>query len=513
MKKESILTGALVLTITGIITRIIGFYYRIYMTGVIGSEGMGLYQLIMPIYLLSWTITSSGITTTVSSLTAKTTALKRYNESSNILKSALIITGALSIAVEIIVFFFSPFISEFIIKDIRAITSLKIISLCFPFMSMGSSIRGYFYGIQNSSIPAASQITEQLVRVFSVITIFSFYSPSDLGSACAVTSIGIALGEIISFIFTLISFLKFKNTIHFEKTGFKPKNYIPMILSSAIPLSSGRILNSVLSTIENLLIPQKLISYGYTESNALSVYGKLTGMAMPLIQFPTAILTSFSTALIPAISSAINIRNNDSIKHTIEKSLLFSSVAGMWALTVFLFFPKHTSFLLYNQSSLGSMVIKLAPLCPFIYTHITLSGILNGLGKQKIIFLNNMISSVTNLFFIQFLMPYLGIDSFISGLFLSLVLTTLLSIIVIIHTSGIKLKITGIILKPMVCSISSGIIIRCFRFTYSFSKTNIVLSLLFISTIYLLLTIFTGCLKINDLKSLIPKRFIIKKQV
>ncbi len=505
MKKESIMTGAMVLTVAGILTRLIGFYYRIYMTKMIGSEGVGLYQLIMPIYLLSWTITSSGITTTVSTLSAKSTALNRHNESLSILKSAVFTTAFLSLIVGSIVFFFSGFISEFIIKDIRAQLPLKILALCFPFMSMGSSIRGYFFGARNTVIPALSQITEQLVRVFSVIIIFSLYKPKSLSYACSVTVIGIALGEFISFLFTYFSFLHHKKHLAIQ-SEYKSINYIPTILKSAVPLSFGRILSSLLSTLENIMIPQKLVSFGYTESNALSVYGKLTGMAMPLVQFPTAVLVSFSTALAPAISASADIKKSPKIKQTIEKSLLLSSVTGVWALTVFAFFPKQASSLLYNQASLGTMVILLAPLCPFLYTNITLSGILNGIGRQKTIFINNITSSLINLFFINFFINTLGINAFILGMFLSLFATTAISLVNIKLCCGIHFDIKKIVLKPLASSVCSGIIIKLMPFSESFSKPVIILLISAASVLYLTFIVLTGCLTFSDLKSFLPSK-------
>ncbi|MBQ2753039.1 MAG: polysaccharide biosynthesis protein [Firmicutes bacterium] len=509
MKKESILTGALILTLTGFITRIIGFCYRIYMTKMIGSEGIGLYQLIMPVYLLAWTITSSGITTTVSALTAKKAALKKYDESIDILYCACMITGALSIITGGIVFFFSPFIATRFINDERAIYSLKIIALCFPFMSVGSSIRGFFYGMQNSSVPAISQITEQLVRVFTVIGIFSFFSPKGLSASCAVTAMGITMGETISFIFTLTAFKKLKKELISHKYVHRPLKHFSSIISSALPLSSGRILSSLLSTFENMLIPQKLVAYGYTETNALSVYGKLTGMAMPVIQFPTAILTSFSTALIPSISARTDVKNNKYVKTTIERGILFSSVAGFWAFTVFIFLPKQAAFLLYDQSSLGVFIIKLAPLCPLIYTQIALAGILNGLGKQKVIFTNNILSSVINLLFIEFLMKKIGINAFIAGMFTSLLSVCIISLFVIARSASVKTDIKNCIVKPIVCSILSGILIRLTSISESFEKIHIIINIMTISSAYLLLILICKAIDFKDIKSLSPR---IKKQ-
>lgn len=502
MKKESVLTGAAILTFSSLLSRLTGFYYRIYMTKAIGSEGVGLYQLIMSVYLLAWTITSSGITSTVSTLSAKYCSQNRYKESLGVLKSDVLLTLSLSILIEAALLLFAPFIAESVLKDQRAILPLRIISLCFPFMSVGSSVRGYFYGTKNTKIPAASQITEQLVRVFSVMAMFTFFEPKSLSSACSIAAAGIVFGEAVSFIFTIAAFKKLKP----KSKKASPSDFMPTVIKSALPLSAGRILGSFLSAAENILIPQKLILYGCTESNALSLYGKLTGMAMPLIQFPTSILMSFSTALSPAISSAATLKESKKLKDAVKKSICLSSAVGIWAMWLFAFFSKHCSSLLYNQASLGAMIVKLAPLCPFLYLNITLTSILNGIGRQKTIFINNMLSSVINLFFINFLMPSFGINAFIFGLFASLFVSFVISLSVICFSTKVKPNIKNTVLKPLLCGFLSGII----KFLpFGYSEISIILSLSLFSLMYIAFLFLTGAFKLSSLK---PYIRLSKKQ-
>ena len=205
MRKKSIIKGAVILTSANLITRIMGFFYRIYMSDTIGSEGIGLYQLVMPIYLLSWSITSSGFSTTVSRLTAAENAKKKYGNITRIVVVSVFLCMAVSIITSLAMFFGADFIAEQIIKDYRTALSLKILAFAIPFMAIGSCVRGYFLGIQRQSVPALSQVIEQTVRIVVIVVLAPMFAEKGLEYACAAAITGVLLGEAVSCIFTVIS--------------------------------------------------------------------------------------------------------------------------------------------------------------------------------------------------------------------------------------------------------------------------------------------------------------------
>lgn len=140
MAKKSLITGALILTIANLTTRFIGFFYRVYMSNTIGAEGMGLYQLIMPIYMLAWSITSSGFTTTISKLTAQENARRQYGNMGRVLKQSLCMCLAISLIISVLLYSLSTPIALQVLKDERTLLSLKVLAFCVPFMSAGSCI-------------------------------------------------------------------------------------------------------------------------------------------------------------------------------------------------------------------------------------------------------------------------------------------------------------------------------------------------------------------------------------
>ncbi len=128
----------MILTLASLFTRVIGFGYRIWMSNLIGAEGMGLYQLIVPIYGLAWSLSSSGFATTVSKLTAAENAKREYGNMGLILKQSVLISSCIALVLSVGVYFFADYIAIAVLKDARIVTSLKILAVMFPFMAAGA---------------------------------------------------------------------------------------------------------------------------------------------------------------------------------------------------------------------------------------------------------------------------------------------------------------------------------------------------------------------------------------
>ncbi|MCL2610841.1 MAG: oligosaccharide flippase family protein, partial [Defluviitaleaceae bacterium] len=232
--KNKIIISAFILTIAGLLTRVLGFVHRIFMTNIVGAEGMGLYQLVFPVYSLAWAITCAGFTTAVSKLSAAAKAKKDYASMRSYMVFAVLITGALSITLSIGLYFSAELIADYIFNEPRIELGLRTLSFAIPFMAMGSSLRGYFFGIQEAKVPAISQIIEQIIRMFSIYVISLVYL-GGLERAVAVAVLGIAAGELVSFLYVFFAY-KDKSK---SKKKIKAKNnkiILTTLLAMAIPL-------------------------------------------------------------------------------------------------------------------------------------------------------------------------------------------------------------------------------------------------------------------------------------
>jgi len=496
MSKKTLITGTLVLTSANLITKFMGFFYRVYMAKTIGNEGMGLYQLILPIYMLTWSITSSGFTTTISKLTAQEKAKGHHQTATRILKQSIFISLLLSFLVSTVLFFGSDFLAIHIIKEPRTSLSLKLLAFAIPFMSSGSCMRGYFLGLQNTVLPALSQVLEQIIRIVVIFLIASYFVPKGLDYACAAAVIGIIFGEIISFLFTFCGYLlhQRKQNRHFLKTQSKGKT-LSMILSMALPLTASRISSSILSTTENILIPQRLQLYGQSSQLAMSTYGQLTGMAMPLLMLPSALLMAISVSLVPEISKASAIHDKEKIARTVSATLLFTSILSIGSGTMFAIFPKEICYVVYNNVNLGDLLFRLSFICPFLYLQMTFSGLLNGLGEHLFIFSSNIFASVITIGFIYFFMPIFGVNAFLVGWLLSLLLTTFLSMKRILSRTHISINPMNVFGKPLLAGLASGLMVRYLIQISTPSKIFFLLTLILMFLLYVLFLLILGCLK------------------
>ena len=508
VKKKSLITGALILTAASIITKILGFIYRIYMSNTIGAEGMGLYQLIVPIYTLAWSISASGFSTTVSKLVSQENAKKEYGNMTLILKQTIIMSAVISGFLTLILFFFTDWIGIGILKDDRTVISLKIVSLCFPFMAMGSAIRGYFYGLQDSTIPAVSQVIEQSVRMLVIYIFADSLIPLGLEYACLAAIMGIVAGEIVSFIFTVISYKYFKLKFKLNKKPTANFNELAAtILSMSLPLTANRVIGSFLATIENTLIPHKLVEYGYTAEQSISLYGELCGMAMPLLQFPTAFLMALSITLVPSISEAVEIKNHKRINYITSKALQFTALIGIGMSGIFIFFSHELGNAIYSNDNIGNLLFYMSWISPFLYLHIILSGILNGLGEQMFIFKNSLLSSLINILFIFFYIPVFGIYAYLAGSGIGVIVTSSLALNKISECITFYFDFINWLLKPILAIIISALISKYLIFPYILPKFPMLLSmfiiLMILGLIYLFLLILFKSFEKKDLDILL----------
>lgn len=496
MSKKTLITGTLVLTSANLITKFIGFFYRVYMANTIGTEGMGLYQLILPIYMLTWSITSSGFTTTISKLTAQEKAKGHHQTAKKILTQSIGISLFLSFLVSAALFVGADFFSLHIVKEPRTAFSFKLLALAIPFMSSGSCMRGYFLGLQNTVLPALSQVLEQVVRITTIFFIASYFVPKGLEYACGAAVIGIILGEVLSCVFTFCGYLfhQRKQNRCFIKTKSTEKT-LSMILSMAMPLTASRISSSLLSTTENILIPQRLQLYGQSSQQAMSTYGQLTGMAMPLLLLPSALLMAISVSLVPEISKASAVHQREKISRTVSATLLFTSILSIGAGAMFAIFPKEICYVVYGNSELGNLLFRLSFICPFLYLQMTFSGLLNGLGEHLFIFWSNILASVITIGFIYFFMPFFGVNAFLVGWFLSLLATTFLSMKRILSRTHISIQPMEVFFKPLLAGLASGLLVRYLILIGTPSKLFFLLVLALMFVLYLVFLLLLGSLK------------------
>ncbi len=437
MKKNNpLITGTIILTVTGFVSRFIGFFYRIFLSRVFGAEGMGLYQLTSPVLALTFSVTVSGIQTAISKFVASETSTHDYRSSFRTLFTGFGISMLLSAGCTAYIYLFSDTIAAELLFEPRTAPLLRIIALSIPMTTIHSCINGYFYGIRKTSVPSLAQLAEQIIRVGSVYLIYVYYTGKGYTPTISFAVVGLIIGEAASMLVCLAAiYHRFYSLTmsrcliqKMKQPAFTYIKEARRLLSLAVPLSLNRTLINFLQSIEAIYIPQCLQRYGYHNARALSVYGVLTGMALPLILFPSAITNSVSVLLLPIVSEADGSGNHAAVRKAVRKSIKYCLLLGFLCTGFFLLFGRVAGNVLYNSSLAGSFIITLSFICPFMYVASTLNSILNGLGRTASTFLFSMVSLGLRLLFVFWLIPVLGIQGYLYGLLASQLMQTLLCV-------------------------------------------------------------------------------------
>lgn len=434
-RKNPLLIGTFILTVTGLLSRFIGFFYRIFLSKVFGAEGMGIYQLISPVLALSFSLTVSGMQTAISKYVASETSTHDYKTSFRTLWTGFLLSMALSFGCMAYIYRYSDWIAASFLLEKRTAPLLRIISLSIPMATVHSCINGYFYGIKKTAVPALTQLSEQIVRVGSVYLIYAVCARKNMAPTISFAVVGLVIGEGASMIVSVAaiisrSFQVFEGPSRIRiKAPCAHPSYWQIsenLLRLAAPLSANRIIINVLQSIEAIYIPNRLMVYGLNNADALGVYGVLTGMSLPLILFPSAITNSISVLLLPIVSEADANGNHNAVTRAIWKSIQYCLLLGFLCTALFLLFGRLAGRLLFNSELAGSFILTLSFICPFLYIASTLNSILNGLGKTALTFLYSILSLLVRLLFVFYAIPVYGIKGYLWGMLASQMVQTAL---------------------------------------------------------------------------------------
>lgn len=424
-RKQTFIKGAFILTLAGIFTRSIGFVYRIFLSQVFTSEEIGLYQLIFPVYALCYAIFSSGIEKTIARNVSAKIANSHKNDAKTFFLTSLAISLSLSILCMVLLQRYAYEISSYFLQDTRTTDFLIILSYAFPFASIHSCIIGYYFGLKQTTIPACSQLLEQISRVLAIIFLYHYCIRQEITCSIMLAVIGLVIGEFIAAIFSLIYISRDKRRIFHSSTFLSTftKNSREL-LSHATPLTANRVTLNILSSIEAISIPFQLQVYGLSSAAALSTFGVLTGMALPCILFPSAITSSICALLLPTVSEIQAQNNKREIKQVIIKSSQFCILLGLFCLISLFLFSNWIGLTVFHNAQAVLFIRALAWLCPFLYLNTTLLTIINGVGKPILTFILNVCGLCIRIGCIFFLIPHFGINGYLWGLLISQILIT-----------------------------------------------------------------------------------------
>lgn len=424
--KNPVISGTLLLTASGILGKIIGFFYRIFLSRTIGAEGLGIYQLIFPISTICFAVTVSGLSTALSKYIAEYQQ-KDPSSPKRFLHLCVLISGFLSFVFMLLLFRYSEFIAENILLEPRCAPLIPILACSIPLASVHSCIHGYYYGKKKAAIPAASSFIEQFSRVVFVFLICQVRLEQGKAIDASVAAWGLVFGEAGAFLLCITALLFSKEEPQ-KDTGYRVSSPGKKLLAYSIPLSMNRLALTLFVSFESILIPSRLVLFGYSQTDALSVFGILTGMALSVVTFPTVFTNSVSVMILPAISEADSRNDAEKIRKTIYQTIFTCLLLGSVCTGGLLLTGKWIGDFLFGNALAGKFICLLSYICPFLFLSSILSSIMHGLGMPAYPFLLNLLGIGIRIYFVYFQIPRYGLKAYLIGMLLSQIVTSVLSI-------------------------------------------------------------------------------------
>lgn len=374
--KNKFVKSTLILMLGGAITKILGMIIKIVTNRLIGVEGLGVYMLITPTFMLLIAIAQLGFPIAISKLVAE-----EKNNNKNLVFSSLPISLTINIIIMIILLFSGSYISNNLLHDKRTLYAIRSIGFVLPFISISSILRGYFFGKQRMFPHIISNVTEDAVRLITIIIGVPIALKKGIESAVSFIVLSNIVSELSSI---LILFFFLPKNFKITKEDISPnKKNIKDILNISIPTTGSRLIGNIGYFLEPIILTFFLLKTGYANTYIVKEYGILNGYVMPMLLLPSFFTLAISQALIPIVSKSYSDNNIIYVKKKIKQSILFSSLIGIPATIIFILIPEIPLKLIYNTTSGSTYMKYMAPICLLYYFQAPLSSSLQAMGKAK----------------------------------------------------------------------------------------------------------------------------------
>ncbi|SMB94640.1 stage V sporulation protein B [Desulfonispora thiosulfatigenes DSM 11270] len=513
MGKHTFIQGALILFVSNIFVKIIGFIYQVLIIRLAGTEAVGLFNMIFPLYITILVLTSAGLPIAISKIVAYHIGQNNYKKALKTFKITLVLLTTFSVTIFILIILFSSKILNLFYADNRVLWCFYAMSPGIIIVSLSSAFRGFFQGLQDMVPPAISQCIEQIVRF--VVGIYLIYKLQAYGIKMIALGLSVSMicGEIISLLLMLV-FFKFKlkkllpnlNTSSLNSNSGK-RSIIKELFGFGLPITMTRLVSSIVLTVEASLIPLILQKSGFSLSQAASSYGQFSGVAITLLTIPTVLTFSLATSLIPSISEAEAQGALPMLRARSTEALRLTYVFGLPAAIVLFLKATEISTIFFNLPENGTTLKILSFGAIFLYLIQTSNGILQGLGLVKSVFINTTIGAIIKIIGIIFLVsiPELNINGAALAFTFSFIIVSSLNLLTVHKNTNFYFK-TSQILIPFCLALVMGamIIWQCNILSpYLSEKAFTLWSILSSGLLYVLLSTLFGQL---NLKSLIKNK-------
>lgn len=456
--------------------------FNIYISNQIGSEAVGVFSLVMAVYLFFITVATSGLNIAVTVIVSEKFALNKNQQAIKAIRTCIFFSLLLGIAAGGLILLFSNFITSKCLHNMVSSRPLFYIAIGLPFIAMSSCISSYFATIRKAYKNAISQVFEFTIKMFATIILLKINISNGVEAICISLILADVISEICSFTLIFILYIidiKLKKLEDIRSFGQRIN-----ILKIAFPVAVTSYIRSGLSTLKQLIIPTQLEKSGISCSRALSQYGMINGMVLPVITFPTVFTDSYSMLLIPEFSTYVAQKNYKAINYIANKIFKITCAFTMCICSIFFIFSNDLGLAIYNNIEIGYYFKIFTPFIFFMYMDHIIDCILKGLNKQFGVMCCNILDLSITTCFIYFLLPVLGIKGYVLSIFFSEVLNFSISLFQLFKYSVIKPNLIDWIVVPLFCSLVGFFVVNIWRFNFVGLVGNLIFNVFLFVLVY-----------------------------
>lgn len=446
-----IVRGTLILFAAGLISRLLGFAYRVVLARTLGAEGMGLLAMVQPVIFFAITLASAGLPVAISKIVAERAA-RDPARIRQVLRVSVRLVTVTSLVGTILLLLAARLVATRLLTDPRSFYPLLALTPLLAIVSLSVVLRGYFQGLQRMEPPALAQVLEQVVRMFVVLYLVRAFLPFGTAAGAAGAALGTVLGELTGLAVLALFFVAdFTTSRSSWAARAGPDDTVRAILHIALPVTLTRIIGSVTEILDAVIIPRRLEVAGFSRSAATAFFGNLYGMAMPLLYFPTVFTFALAQSLVPAVSEAQARGDRRLLLRRASQAIQLAALVSYPTSVVFLLLGHRLGLLFYGDPSVGDLIVPLSVSAPLLYLEVTVSAILRGLGHATEATINGLIGSLLRLALVWGLtgLPHFGVRAVIIGISLDLALSFYLNLRSLVRVTALPVDLGNWLFRPL----------------------------------------------------------------
>ncbi len=508
---KKFLKGTLILTASSMVVKVIGSLNWIILSRILGGEGIGLYQMGFPIYLMAITVSSAGIPVAISIITAEKVAENDFFGAKRVFNVSLRLLFISGLVFSSALWFGAGWLIEnHWIRDARAYYSIIALAPAVFFVTFLASFRGYLQGWQIMMPTAASEVVEQLMRVVTMIVFAYMFMPYGLEYAAGGASMGAGVGAFCALLVLMWFYARLKRSLKAKMQGTVAKEpeparkIITRLLKLALPVSLSSLMLPVVANLDLLIVPQRLEAAGFSVGESTELFGYLTGMAVPLVNLATIFTAAMTINLVPAISESRTLKDEAGIKAKIRTAFRVAMIITLPCSVGLYFLAGDVAALIYNAPGAAGAIRTMSFGIFLLGLHQISTGILQGLGKTALPVIAMILAAAIKvcLSWVLTAQPELGINGASLATLADFGIAALLNMMFIYKHAHYTLSISGFIKPALASALMGAAVYGVLALTSGWGAWAILAAMLVAMPVYAIALAGFGGLNKDDLEDI-----------